>query len=36
MEPFISLGEMAQSDDYCYIMDEIEGVCDLYDDTPCV
>ncbi|CAF0784610.1 unnamed protein product [Rotaria sordida] len=31
-EPFIPLGEMAQPDDYHNVMDDTEGVCDLYDD----
>ncbi|CAF1478928.1 unnamed protein product [Adineta steineri] len=31
-EPFISLGEMAQSDDYHFVMDDSESVCDLYDN----
>jgi hypothetical protein len=41
-EPFIPLGEMAQPDDYHYVMDDTEGVCDLYNDDddisamPCV
>jgi hypothetical protein len=24
---------MAQPDDYHYVMDDTEGVCDLYDDN---
>jgi len=40
-EPFIPLSEMAQPDDYHYVMDDTEGVCDYYDNDddstiPCV
>ncbi|CAF3055837.1 unnamed protein product [Rotaria socialis] len=31
-EPFITLGEMAEPDDYHNVLDDTEGVCDLYDD----
>ncbi|CAF2784205.1 unnamed protein product [Rotaria sp. Silwood2] len=31
-EPFIVLGEMAQPDDYDDVMDDSEGVCDLYNN----
>jgi hypothetical protein len=31
-DPFIPLSEMAQPDDYHNVMDDTEGVCDLYNN----